>query len=69
MIVGVPKEAFPGERRVALVPGALPPLTKASLDVLVETATRRRPVRTATADRTTPHSSLTTNRFPSPEVP
>ena len=36
MIVGVPKEAFPGERRVALVPGALPPLKKASLDVLVE---------------------------------
>ena len=36
MIVGVPKETFPGERRVALVPGALPALTKASLDVLVE---------------------------------
>ncbi len=36
MIVGVPKETFPGERRVALVPGALPSLTKASLDVLVE---------------------------------
>ena len=36
MIVGVPKETFPGERRVALVPGALPPLAKASLDVLVE---------------------------------
>lgn len=36
MIVGVPKETFPGERRVALTPGALPALTKASLDVLVE---------------------------------
>ncbi|MCY4122033.1 MAG: Re/Si-specific NAD(P)(+) transhydrogenase subunit alpha [Acidobacteria bacterium] len=36
MIVGVPKETFPGERRVALVPGALQALTKASLDVLVE---------------------------------
>ena len=36
MIVGVPKETFPGERRVALVPGALPALTRASLDVLVE---------------------------------
>ena len=36
MIVGVPKESFPGERRVALVPGALPALAKASLDVLVE---------------------------------
>ena len=38
MIVGVPKEPFPGERRVALVPGVLPSLAKASLDVLVETA-------------------------------
>ena len=36
MIVGVPKEAFPGERRVAIVPGVVPALTKASLDVLVE---------------------------------
>ena len=36
MIVGVPKEPFPGERRVSLVPGALPALAKASLDVLVE---------------------------------
>ena len=36
MIVGVPKETFPGERRVALAPGALPALAKASLDVLVE---------------------------------
>ena len=38
MIVGVPKETFPGERRVALVPGALPALTRASLDILVEAA-------------------------------
>ena len=38
MIVGVPKETFPGERRVALVPGTLPALAKASLDVLVETS-------------------------------
>ena len=38
MIVGVPREPFPGERRVALVPGLLPSLAKASLDVLVETA-------------------------------
>ncbi len=37
MIVGVPRETFPGERRVALVPGVLPALTKASLEVLVET--------------------------------
>ena len=38
MIVGVPKETFPGERRVALAPGAAPALTRASLDVLVETS-------------------------------
>ena len=36
MIVGVPKEAFPGERRVAIVPGVVPALAKASLDVLIE---------------------------------
>src|SRR6266851_3095504 len=29
MIVGVPRETFPGERRVALVPAAIPNLTKA----------------------------------------
>ena len=36
MIIGVPKESYPGERRVALVPSIIPLLTKASLDVLVE---------------------------------
>ncbi|HEV8457492.1 MAG TPA: Re/Si-specific NAD(P)(+) transhydrogenase subunit alpha [Methylomirabilota bacterium] len=36
MIVGVPKEIFPGERRVALVPGQLPNLAKAGCQVLVE---------------------------------
>ena len=36
MIVGVPRETFPGERRVALVPGAIPNLTKAGLQVMVE---------------------------------
>jgi len=36
MIVGVPKEAFPGERRVALVPMVVPNLTKAGFQVLVE---------------------------------
>ncbi len=36
MIVGVPKESYPGERRVALVPVALPALTKAGLEVVVE---------------------------------
>jgi len=37
MIVGVPKEIYPGERRVALVPAVIPNLKKAGMDVLVET--------------------------------
>ncbi len=36
MIVGVPRESFPGERRVALVPGTIPNLAKAGLQVAVE---------------------------------
>lgn len=36
MIVGVPRESYPGERRVALVPAVIPNLTKAGLEVLVE---------------------------------
>lgn len=36
MIVGVPRESFPGERRVALVPVVVPNLTKAGFEVLVE---------------------------------
>ena len=36
MIVGVPRESFPGERRVALVPGVLQNLVKAGLEVVVE---------------------------------
>lgn len=36
MRVGVPKETFPGERRVALVPGVIPSLAAAGLQVLVE---------------------------------
>jgi NAD(P) transhydrogenase subunit alpha len=36
MLIGVPREIFPGERRVALVPAVLPFLTKASLEVVVE---------------------------------
>lgn len=36
MIVGVPKEAFPGERRVALVPMVVPNLMKAGFQVQVE---------------------------------
>ena len=36
MIVGVPRESFPGERRVALVPAVIPTLAKAGLEVVVE---------------------------------
>jgi H+-translocating NAD(P) transhydrogenase subunit alpha len=36
MIVGVPKEIYPRERRVALVPAVIPNLKKAGLDVVVE---------------------------------
>jgi NAD(P) transhydrogenase subunit alpha len=36
MIVGVPRESFPGERRVALVPSVIANLAKAGLEVLVE---------------------------------
>lgn len=37
IIVGVPKETFPGERRVALVPDIVPAVIKAGAEVLVET--------------------------------
>ena len=37
MIVGVPKEIYPGERRVALVPAVIPNLKKAGMDVVIET--------------------------------
>jgi NAD(P) transhydrogenase subunit alpha len=36
MIIGVPKESFPGERRVALTPIVIPQLLKAGLDVVIE---------------------------------
>jgi H+-translocating NAD(P) transhydrogenase subunit alpha len=36
VIVGVPKESFPGERRVALVPSVVPNLNKAGLEVVIE---------------------------------
>jgi len=36
MILGVPRENYPGERRVAIVPAVVPALTKAGLEVLVE---------------------------------
>ena len=36
MIVGVPKETYPGEHRVALIPASIPSLQKAELEVMVE---------------------------------
>jgi len=36
MIVAVPRETHPGERRVALIPASIPPLAKAGMEVLVE---------------------------------
>ena len=36
MIVGVPKETYPGERRVALVPAVIATMVKAKLEVLIE---------------------------------
>ena len=36
MIVSVPKESAPGEQRVALVPELVPRLTKAGLEVVVQ---------------------------------
>jgi H+-translocating NAD(P) transhydrogenase subunit alpha len=36
LIVGVPKESYPGERRVALVPAVIPMLAKAGLEVVIE---------------------------------
>lgn len=36
MIVAVPKEAYPGERRIALIPQTVPALIKAGLEVAIE---------------------------------
>ena len=38
MIVGIVKESFPGERRVALVPSSVTTLTKLACEVVVEPA-------------------------------
>jgi NAD(P) transhydrogenase subunit alpha len=38
VIIGVPKESYPGERRVALVPQVVPNLIKAGFEVVVEAA-------------------------------
>ncbi len=37
MVVGIPKETFPGEKRVAIIPANIPALKKSDLDVIVET--------------------------------
>jgi len=36
VFVGVPKESYPGERRVALVPSVLPSLKKVGVEVIIE---------------------------------
>ena len=36
MIVGIPKETYPGEHRVALIPASIPSLQKAGMEVIVE---------------------------------
>ena len=41
MIVGVPSETFPGERRVALIPAHLPGLTRDGLEIHVEAGAGR----------------------------
>ena len=38
MIVGVPRESYPGERRVALTPAVIPTLTKTGVEVVIEAA-------------------------------
>lgn len=42
MIIGVPKETYPGERRVALTPAVVPLLAKTGLEVVVETGAGER---------------------------
>jgi NAD(P) transhydrogenase subunit alpha len=41
MIIGVPKETFPGDNRVALVPADIPALKKAGFEVVVESGAGR----------------------------
>ncbi|HEB84127.1 MAG TPA: NAD(P)(+) transhydrogenase (Re/Si-specific) subunit alpha, partial [Bacteroidetes bacterium] len=36
MTIGVPRETYPGERRVALIPDGIPALTKKGFDVIIE---------------------------------
>lgn len=41
MIVAVPAESYPGERRVALVPASVPTLVKAGLEVVIQSGAGR----------------------------
>ena len=43
MIIAVPKETFPGERRVALVPASVPALVKSGVRVQIEAGAGVRP--------------------------
>jgi NAD(P) transhydrogenase subunit alpha len=36
MIVAIPRESFPGEQRVAIIPASVAPLVKAGMEVLIE---------------------------------
>ena len=36
LIIGVPKETYPGEKRVAMTPGVIPSLVKGGMEVLLE---------------------------------
>ena len=63
MIVGIPRETFHGERRVAIVPASVSVLTKAGLDVMVETApVNRRGAPTRRTKRRVPGSPATAPR-------
>lgn len=37
MIIGIPRETFPGERRVALIPAVIPGIVRAGMEILSET--------------------------------
>ena len=41
MVVGIPRETFPGERRVAITPACVPTLASAGLEVIVEASAGR----------------------------
>jgi NAD(P) transhydrogenase subunit alpha len=41
LVIGIPRETFPGENRVALIPDLIPKLTRAGLKVLVEAGAGR----------------------------